>query len=53
MCINPSLGGSNSLPISTSEEWSGARNCGSDGSVQVKCTKFNGKQFEKIKVLMA
>ena len=36
-----------SLPI-TSEGWSGAKNCGSDGTVQVKCTKLNGKPFERI-----
>ena len=41
-----SLGGSNSLPI-TSEEWSGDY-CESDGTVQVKCTKINGKPLEKI-----
>ena len=41
------LGDSNSLPL-TSEAWSGEQNCGSTGSVQVKCTKINGKQFERI-----
>ena len=47
----PSLGGSMSLPI-TSEEWNtGAydpKYCGSNGTVQVKCTKLNGKPFERI-----
>ena len=45
-----SLGGSSSLP-DTTEEWSNTINpsqCGSDGTVQVKCTKINGKPFKKI-----
>ena len=45
-----SLGGSSSLP-DTTEEWSNTINpsqCGSDGAVQVKCTKLNGKPFERI-----
>ena len=40
-----SLGGSSSLPIML-EKWSNAINpdyCGSDGTVQVKCTKINSK----------
>ena len=43
------LGGSSSLPI-TSEEWSEPDYCGSDGTVQVKCTKLNGKPFKMITV---
>ena len=50
-----SVGGSNSLPI-TSEEWSDYEDvpkyCGSNGNVQVKCIKINGKPLEKIKVLI-
>ena len=45
-----SIGGSSSLP-DMSEDWSNAINpnqCGSDGTVQVKCTKINGKSFKKI-----
>ena len=42
-----SLGGSSSLPT-TSEIWSEPDYCGSDGTVQVKCTKLNGKPFERI-----
>ena len=42
-----SLGGSQSLPIK-SEKWSGRRNCGSNGSVRVQCTKINGMLFERI-----
>ena len=41
-----SIGGSSSLPI-TSEEWSDPDTCGSDGTVQVKCTKINGKPLKK------
>ena len=40
------LGDSSSLPILL-EEWSDADVCGSDGTVQVKCTKIIGKPFEK------
>jgi hypothetical protein len=42
-----SLGGSSSLPT-TSEIWSEPDYCGSDGTVQVKCTKLKGKPFEWI-----
>ena len=42
-----SPGGSSSLPIIT-EEWSAPGFCGSDGTVQVKCTKITGTPFERM-----
>ena len=44
-----SLGDSSSLPI-TSKEWRSddPKFCGSDGTVQVKCTKVNGEPLQAI-----
>ena len=44
-----SIGGSSSLPIN-SEEWRSddPKFCGSDGTVQVKCTKLNGEPLQAI-----
>ena len=41
-----SLGGSQALPIKP-EVWSAKSYCGSTGSVQVQCTKINGKLLKR------